>query len=499
MNSRPSQNRFQRVLLVSPPSSSYLGAARPPQNLGYLAESLLQNNIDYDILDMRLGYRIKDLLKKIKTYEPDLIGFSLVSLEYKKSYHLISATKHAFPHIKTIAGGPHLTVLQEHVLEECPDIDFGVVYEGEKTLSELCQNRLPVSEIKGLIRRIQGKIQYNGHRIFEKNLDDIPYPTYQKFELHKYIREMPFNSSRGCPFRCVFCPNKMITKKFRWRSPKHVVDEIEYWYKKGIRTFNYDDDNFSFFKDRIFAICDEIETREIRDAEFRCSNGLRADKIDKPLLARMKQVGFNYIAFGVDGGNDHMLRMNKKGETIDQIDSAIRTACELGFDVKIFCILAMPYETLPDIEDSFRMVQKYPVKRVILNNPIPYPGTELFETVKNNGWFIKQPEEYLNHVTENENVPVFVTPEISLKERKKILKRSRKIEKRVTRKAVRQMYKKYPLINSIMALLFATDFVENLFFNNMKFRRFIEKIRYRRMLKSRRIQDVDTEPIRLLE
>jgi len=477
------QNRFQRVLLISPPSSSYLGAARPPQNLGYLAESLLQNGIDYDILDMRLGYRFQDLVQKIETCHPDLIGFSLVSLEYKQSYQLISETKKAFPEIKIIAGGPHLTVLQECVLEECPDIDFGVVYEGEKTLVELCQNTLPLSSIKGLIRREQGKIQYNGHRSYEKNLDDIPYPTYQKFELDQYIREMPFNSSRGCPFRCVFCPNKMITKNFRWRTPKHVVDEIEYWYDKGIRTFNYDDDNFSYFKDRIYDICDEIEKRKIKDAEFRCSNGLRADKVDKPLLARMKQVGFNYIAFGVDGGNDRMLRMNKKGETIDQIESAIETACDLGFDVKIFCILAMPYETLSDTEDAFRLVQKYPVKRVILNNPIPYPGTELFETVKQNGWFIKQPDVYLNHVTENENVPVFVTPEISLKQRIQILKRSRKIEKRVTRKAVRQMYKKYPVINSILAFLFATDFVENLFFNNMKFRQWIEIIRYRRMLK----------------
>jgi anaerobic magnesium-protoporphyrin IX monomethyl ester cyclase len=199
----------------------------------------------------------------------------------------------------------------------------------------------------------------------------------------------------------------------------------------------------------------------------------------------MKSVGFNYIAFGVDGGNDRMLQINKKGETIEQIETAIRDACELGFDVKIFCIMGMPGETMADVEDSVCLVQKYPIKRVILNNPIPYPGTELFETVRENNWFIKQPEEYLNAVTENEDVPVFETPEISRKMRLKILKRSRKIEKQITQRAVQDMYKKYFFFGKILGYLFATRFMERMFFENRMFRIFIENIRYRRMLASK--------------
>jgi anaerobic magnesium-protoporphyrin IX monomethyl ester cyclase len=479
--------RFKRVLLVSPPTSSYLGAARPPQNLGYLARALMNRGIPYDVLDMRLGYRIQKLIRKIEEFEPDLIGFTLVSLEYKRSYQIIAEIRSMFPRIRIVVGGPHVTVLKEEVLAECPAIDYGVVNEGEDILVELCMGEIPESGIRGLVRRENGSVDYNGPRPLVSSLDTIDFPTYEGFELGKYIKEIPINSSRGCPLQCVFCPNKMITKKFRWRSADHVVAEIEHWYKLGYRVFNFDDDNFGYFQDRVYKICDEIEKRGIRDAQFRCSNGLRADRVDRPILARMKEVGFQYIAFGVDGGNNTMLRHNKKGETIEQIETAIRDACDIGFDVKIFCITGMPHETLQDLEDSFRVVQKYPIQRVILNNPIPYPGTELFETIKANGWFLRQPEEYLNSVTENENEPVFDTPEISREDRIRLLGRMRKIEKKVTQEAVKRMLGKRFGFGTLAGMIFATGFVQNMFFKNMAFRRVIESIRYRKMLAGKQV------------
>ncbi|MCK5145978.1 radical SAM protein [bacterium] len=481
--------RYNRVLLISPPSSSYLGAARPPQNLGFLAQALLDNHIEYEILDMRLGYKWKHLKKKIDEFNPDLIGITLVSLEYLKSYALIDQIKAYKPDAGIIVGGPHVTVLRVEVMQECESIDYGVVREGEATLIELCKGNSEISEIKGIIFRNAKDVVFNGIRELPANLDDLSWPRYEKFEMKKYIKEMAFNSSRGCPYECVFCPNKMMTRKWRFRSATDVVDEIEYWYGKGYRIFNYDDDNFTLDNRRVYDICDDVEKRGIKDIEFRCSNGIRADRTDRALLKRMREVGFNYIAFGVDGGNNRMLKINKKGETIEQIEAGIKNATELGFDVKIFVILAMPQETMEDIEDALRLVAKYPIKRVLLNNPIPYPGTELFDTVRDNGWFIKQPEEYLNFVTENENTPVFDTPEISFDERVVLMKRIRNIEKQVTRRAVQRMYAKYGPFAYIIAALFATDFVEKLFFQFKPFRRIVEFVRFRQLLaKQRRLR-----------
>ena len=100
--------RYNRVLLISPPTSSYLGAARPPQNLGYLAESLFQAGIDYDVLDMRLKHNRRRVHQKIQEFHPDLIGVTLVSLEYLRSYALIETLKRAYPHMTIVAGGPHV-------------------------------------------------------------------------------------------------------------------------------------------------------------------------------------------------------------------------------------------------------------------------------------------------------------------------------------------------------------------------------------------------------
>jgi anaerobic magnesium-protoporphyrin IX monomethyl ester cyclase len=477
--------RFERVLLVSPPSSSYLGAARPPQNLGYLAQALDDRGVSTDSLDMRLGYKFRRLERTIREFEPDLIGISLVSHEYQRAYDLIRDVKRGFETIPIIAGGPHVTVLKERVLRECPEIDYGAVNEGEDLLADLCVSGKAPESIPGLIRREGTRILYGGPRDPDSDLDRIAFPRYLNFDLKRYIREIPINSSRGCPYQCVFCPNKIISKRYRARSAGHVADEIEYWYGQGYRVFNFDDDNFTLEQGRVYALCDEIERRSIRNAEFRCSNGIRADRIDRPLLARMKQVGFHYIAFGIDGGNDRVLRINKKGETIGQIDDAVRNACELGYDVKIFCITGMPGETLQDVEDSYRFVQKYPVQRVILNNPIPYPGTELFNTIQDNRLFLLPPHEYLNNVTENKNVPVFETPELDRDTRILLLKRNRQIEKRVTLNAVHRMYARNPVLRTAAVMLFASGIGERLFFGSNRFRQWVENIRFKRMLRTR--------------
>ncbi|HHS13728.1 MAG TPA: radical SAM protein [bacterium] len=476
--------RYNRILLISPPSSSYLGAARPPQNLGYLAESLLANNIHYDVLDMRFGGSLKRLIRKIEWFQPDLIGISMVSLEYRKTYEMIRVIKDHYPHVGIVAGGPHVTVCRERVLEGCPSIDFGVVHEGEETLVELCRGE-HFNRIGGLIHRKPEGIVFNGNRAPQTDLDAIPFPTYQGFELDRYIKEIPINSSRGCPLQCIFCPNRMITQKFRPRSPAHVADEIEYWHRRSYRVFNFDDDNFTLSRDRVLKLCDEIKKRGLTDAEFRCSNGLRADRVDRKLLKRMKDVGFHYIAFGVDGGNDRMLRANKKGESIEQIERAIRTACDLGYDVKLFCIFGMPFETWDDVMDSFRLVQKYPVRRVILNNPIPYPGTELYDIIQERDAFIKSPEIYLNSVTENENEPVFETPELNREQRKRLLKMARRIEKDVTRRAVQLIIGETGFLSRLAGSLFASSWGQRLFFQNMIFRRCMESLRHHRMMDSR--------------
>jgi len=374
--------------------------------------------------------------------------------------------------------------LGETVLKECPDIDLGIVHEGERPMVQLCHGKVPYEEVPGLLYRRNGEVLSGPSPKPVMDLDSISFPRYTDFDLRRYAREINVVTSRGCPYRCIFCPNSLTAKKFRARSAEHVVDELEYWYSQGIKHFNVNDDNFTLINERVYQICDEIERRGLKGLFIRCANGIRADRVTRDLLARMKEVGFKEVAFGADGGNNRVLReIVHKGETIEDIERALQDACDLGLNVKLFIIVGHPGETLSDVEDSIALAQRYPIVWLHLNNPIPYPGTELFEIVRTRNYFVISPEEYLNNVTEVEDTPVFETPELPWEVRKEILSRCRQIEKDVKRRAVERMFGNLPVIRTIAGWLFASPFGQWLFFKNMFTRSLINRIWYWKMMR----------------
>ena len=401
---------------------------------------------------MLLGYSLKNLKAKVDTFRPDLLGISLFSNKYKVSYKLIESIKRYWPLMKIVVGGAHVSCLREKVLEECQAIDFGVVLEGEEALLELCRGE-SLEKIKNLIYRQKDKIISNEVRDFIDDLDSIPFPTYGKFEINKYVEEKSLVSSRGCPYGCIFCAvGTTIGKKVRLRSPGNVVDEIEYWYKKGYRQFSFQDDNFTLYGERVLKICEEIESRGFKDLFLRCA-GARADKVDILVLTRMKEVGFKTIAFGVEAGNNRLLRVLKKGETIEQIEDSIKNSCDLGYDVYLSFLVGSPTETLSDIEDSTRIASKYPVFHVDFFNIIPYPGTELHRYLSERHCLLKEPEDYLNNDSPHSREPVFETPELSYKERREILLYLKKVESEVFKRRLILLFKRKGLPSLVIRIL----------------------------------------------
>ena len=479
--------RFEKVLLVSPPSNSRYGGLRVPAGIGHIAQALHDRSIDYEYVDLRIKYTFNDLKRKLLEFRPDLVGVSMITLDYQISYQMISDIKKILPQAKIVVGGHHVTILREQVLKECGDIDFGVDHDGEETIVELCENNKPIEDIKGLIYRKGEEVIFNGRRPLVLDLDQYAFPRYEKFNMKDYSKQIPIQSSRGCVGQCTFCPNKVIGRKFRKKSQSYFVDEIEYWHNRGYRQFAIDDDNFTLISERVYAICDEIERRGLKDLLIRCSNGIRADRVDRQLLTRMKEIGVREVGFGVDGGNDKVLGYLKKNEKMETIDNAVRIACEVGLDVKIFIIVGTPHETMADIEDSIKFARKHPVARVNFNNAIPYPGTEMYEYVKEHDLFLIPPEEYLNNVAEDmaeENfIPVFETPELSKEERIKMLKRCHEVELEVMKNTACRMYKNYPFAKFMIKHFFNVTLFERLFFQNLILRKIFESIRYRKLMK----------------
>lgn len=414
--------RYKRVLLISPFYSSSVYRVEPYLNagLGYVSEALHAAGIKHQVYDMSLQTQSELLYKRIQQFDPDLIGISMCSLNFRNHYALANEIKSMFPHIHIVAGGPHVSTFRKKVLEDCLSIDFGITLEGEQTIVDLCEEVLALSEIQGLIYRNKNQeVIYTGDRPFCKDLDNLPIPTFSGFEPGRYSPvTIPIVSSRGCPFKCIYCPVKVtIGREYRVRNPILVADEIEWWYRRGFQSFDFTDDNFTLLPERVHRFCEEIARRDMKQALFSCGNGIRADRVDRQLLVKMKDVGFYRLAFGVEAGNNRILKNIKKGETVEEIEQAIARACELGFQVKLTFLIGSPGETWEDIQDSIKFAQKYPVWKFNFFNLVPFPGTELYDWITDNGYWLIDPPEHLNEINHWSNTPAFETPELSREKR----------------------------------------------------------------------------------
>jgi anaerobic magnesium-protoporphyrin IX monomethyl ester cyclase len=469
--------RYARALLVG--LQYPLGYNRlpnqPPTGLGYVAESL-EGAVDYDVLDMALGYTGDDLLRRIAQVRPDILGVSMMTFGYRRAYDLLARIRREHPALPIAVGGAHMSTFRRKAMADCPAIDYGFVMEGETSFRELCLGT-DLGEVSGLLFRRDGDVVEVPPAGVER-LDDVPFPRYGRFELSRYlVKRMNIVTSRGCPYRCTFCAvEAAIGKRFRARSPEAIVAEIGYWHDRGYRDFGIADDNFSLLPDRVHALCALLEQRRL-DITIECSNGLRADSVDEPLLRRMRGAGFGTLAFGVEAGNDRMLRVLRKGESIAEIDAAIRVSCALGFNVILFFLVGSPTETRADVEDSIALARKYPVADARFYNIIPFPNTELFEWVRERGYFLRDAEDYLNDASLFENSPCFQTPELSEGERRDLLALTASVTKEIRHAALTRRLKRFGPAGRLAASVFLSERFRALYLGNRHVRAAGERLK----------------------
>jgi anaerobic magnesium-protoporphyrin IX monomethyl ester cyclase len=482
---------YNRVLLIKFTMKVGYGPRRPPVGLGYIAEALKRQAISYEVIDCDLGYGLDEILEKGKQYRPDLVGISMVTLGYLNSYYLIKKIKEIL-HCDILVGGPHISTLREQVLLACPEIDFGIVGEGDNSIVQLCQGENP-ELIPGLIYRSGNVIQMNPPAPPIQNLDALGFPTYPNFELDKYYgseKEISLVTSRGCPYGCTYCSVRLIMgPRMRFRTAKSVVDEIEYWVNRNYRMFTIMDDNFSHKRERIFEICDEIERKNLT-VRISLANGVRADRVDYDMLKRLREVGAFEIQIGVESANDRILKILKKGENLETISKAVEYALELGYDTGTCFLVGSPGETVQEVYNSFDFVLRYPLSRTFFFNIIPYPGTVLYDYLKEHGLMREDPDQYLGTLEQTEIRPVFETPEISMHERIRLLKQSVRISEKVRRRFLRKRFARFGIFSYVLAFLASWNLTEPIlkrsrFFSNY-FLPFYFELRDQEKIKSHR-------------
>jgi len=398
---------------------------QPPLGLAYIAGFLRKNNIGVSILDLAaLDLTNEQAKTEIEKIKPEIIGITAATNTIEEAYDIANLAKNK--DILIVVGGPHPSIMPEQVLKECNSIDISVIGEGEYTMLEIAQ-KLPFEKIKGICYRKNKTAHRNEPRPLIQNLDELPFPARDLLPLDKYwspgIRKYPFATmvtSRGCPYNCSFCVNYTVAgKKFRSRSPESVLAEIDELVNKyKIKELNILDDNFTVIPNRVEKICDELAKRKY-DLIWKTGNGIRADCVNEALIKRMKDAGCYLVAFGIESGNKDILKKVNKGETLEQIEDAVRWSQKAGLLTEGFFIIGNEDDDEKTITDTVNFAKKLDLDIAQFQVFIPLPGSAYFEKIKKEGEiFAKSWKDYNAF-----NKPIFrhknLTPELMQKMQKK--------------------------------------------------------------------------------
>ena len=388
------------MLFINPVNKQYGGTLSRyvplamPMTIGILAGQMLRYGYSVAVHDEELqkidAATIGTIVAGLK--KPYVFGITVLTTQAARAYELSAMLKKWYPDCKIIVGGYHPTAVPEEVLS-IDSIDFAVRGEGECTLIDLYkairEGEQDFSSIRGISYKCKGSIIHTPERPLIENLDELPLFPYDLFldQLKRTRSSKKYDwgfilTSRGCPYRCTYCSQRMMTgATYRFKSPGRVLEELRYLIQElGAKQVYFIDDNLTFNKERIVALCDALaESKLGKQCAF--SLQTRADNFYPDVVPRLKAAGFTSVGFGMETGTNRLAAEIHKHMTIEQHVDAVRLAKEQCLDVNLFMVLGFPTETPEDRRTAFEIVKRMKPALVKFNNLLPYPGTPIYKSV----------------------------------------------------------------------------------------------------------------------
>ncbi len=367
----------------------------PPLGIAYLASVVESMGVKAKIIDANVLQLQNDtVFKQIKKFNPDLVAISVNIVTCRSGIELAKEVKKKLKKL-VILGGPHATAAPENVLVKSK-ADCIVRQEGEVTIKEIIEKNGKFTDIDGITYMKKGKIITNKDRALITDLDTIPFPAYHLLpELKKYkskARKFPIGSiisSRGCPYACIYCNKSIFGFKFRSRSPKNFVDEVELLVNKyGAKQIDILDDNFTLNIENAEKILDLIIEKKMGIA-INLQNGVRADRLTRKLVKKMKQAGVVRAGIGIESGSPRMLKIMKKTLNLSKVIKAIEWFREEDIVVTGFFMIGLPGETEASMRKTIDFAKKANPHIANFSIVVPLPGTELYEMIDKKGGFTK--------------------------------------------------------------------------------------------------------------
>ncbi|MFK0734995.1 MAG: hopanoid biosynthesis associated radical SAM protein HpnJ [Gloeotrichia echinulata HAB0833] len=342
------------------------------------------------------GQTVQDVLEIAKDYELVIMHTSTPSLA--NDVKCAEAIKAQNPDVQIGFVGAHVAVLPEDTLRDNPVIDFVCRNEFDYTCKELAEGK-PWEEIKGLSYRDQNAhVRHNEERPLIHDWDAMPsvLPTYARdldiskyfigYLLHPYIS---FYTGRGCPAKCTFClwPQTIGGHLYRHKTPEAVgreMEEAKAIFGDKVREYMFDDDTFTIDKHRAIAISEHMKRLKLT---WSCN--ARAN-LDYDTLKTLRDNGLRLLLVGFESGNQDILNRIKKGIKLEVAREFMKNCHKLGITVHGTFIIGLPVENQETVEETIRFACELSPHTIQVSIAAPYPGTELYEQAKENGWFTNQ-------------------------------------------------------------------------------------------------------------
>jgi len=366
----------------------------------YTLAVLQREGFDVAAIDCSVSAMVlEEFVGAVVAHAPDLVVLEVATPSFALDMRMAQALKESLD-VPTAVIGTHASVFHRAIVKDYPAIDFVIRGEYEYTVLELARalrDRGNPGEVDGLTFRRDDTVVVTEDRPYIADLDRLPFPARDYFDWRRYheptyyaLPWITMISSRGCPYRCTFCswPQTMYGHKYRVRSARNVVDEMEHCVKKyRPGEIFFDDDTFTIGKSRVMDICREIRDRNL-EVVWSCMG--RTDTVDPEMLAEMFSAGCRKIKFGVETGSERMMETIQKGLDLSRVGDVFESARSVGMEVHGTFMIGLPGETRETVKETVNLASSIPMDSVQFSIATPFPGTRFYAECVQNGWLVTE-------------------------------------------------------------------------------------------------------------
>jgi anaerobic magnesium-protoporphyrin IX monomethyl ester cyclase len=396
-----------RIVLVHPAGFNWIPGRRDvaaianrmaPLGLLSIAAYLGKEGHEVSIVDCLGPHAVSGTqanVDHILGYDPEIVGFSVTTSSFLDGYDLAAGIKAVRPHVQTIFGGVHVSALGAVLLERFEHIDFLAMGEGEVTMGQLASGR-PMGDIEGLVWKNGSRLVTNPQQNRILDLDDLPFPAYEKLAGFPKEYRLPLFSytmtpgatmvtSRGCPFQCSYCDRSVFKRGYRYNSAEYVYEHMKYLRSRfGVRHLNIYDDLFTLNRKRIIRLCDLLAEKPL-GMQFNCA--VRIGNLDDDLLKMLRRAGCLMVSLGIESGDPDLLQVHKPGVYLEEVQDTVKRIKASGLRVKGLFMMGLPGETLESIQKTSDFAMSLELDDMNMSKFTPFHGAPVWDSILGEGIF----------------------------------------------------------------------------------------------------------------